>query len=36
MVTACSWCRRAFSDALEASKGTLKVIDYVELVEKAL
>jgi len=36
MVTACPWCKRNFSDALKKTGDRLKIIDIVELIEKAL
>ena len=36
IVTACPWCEKNFTDAVRQNKGSLKVYDIVELVEKAL
>jgi Fe-S oxidoreductase len=36
IVTACPWCRRNFSDAIEESGDKLKVFDVVELIEQAI
>jgi len=36
MVTACPWCKRNFTDALNASGERLKVMDIIELVEQAV
>jgi Fe-S oxidoreductase len=36
MITACPWCKRNFTDAIEESGDRLKVIDIVELMEQAV
>jgi len=36
MITACPWCKRNFTDAMNKSKNGLKIYDIVELVEQAL
>jgi Fe-S oxidoreductase len=36
LVTACSWCKRNFNDALKESGDRLKVYDIIELVEQAV
>ena len=36
IVTACPWCKRNFSDALQNYNGMMEISDIVELVEKAL
>jgi len=36
MVTACPWCEKTFSEAIEATGSHLKVYDIVELVEQAI
>jgi Fe-S oxidoreductase len=36
LVTACPWCEKTFSEAIEATGSRLKVYDVVELVEKAI
>jgi Fe-S oxidoreductase len=36
LITACPWCKRNFSDAVNKSGDKLKVMDIVELVEQAI
>jgi Fe-S oxidoreductase len=36
IITACPWCKRNFTDALNASGERLKVYDIVELIEQAV
>ncbi|MBU1055827.1 MAG: (Fe-S)-binding protein [Proteobacteria bacterium] len=36
MVTACGWCERNFSDAVNDSGDALKILDIIELVEQAI
>jgi len=36
IVTACSWCQRSLTDAVRSMGDKMKVIDFVELVERAI
>jgi Fe-S oxidoreductase len=36
LVTACPWCKRNFTDALNASGERMKVMDIIELVEQSI
>jgi Fe-S oxidoreductase len=36
MVTACGWCERNFSDAVNETGDALKIYDIIELVEQAI
>ena len=36
IVTACPWCEKTLTEAIKESGSTLKVLDIVELVEKAI
>ena len=36
IVTACPWCEKTFNEAIEKSGSSMKVLDIVELVEKAI
>ena len=36
IVTACPWCEKTFNEAIKDSGSNLKVLDIVEIVEKAL
>jgi Fe-S oxidoreductase len=36
IVTACPWCKRNLSDAIDESGQEMDVIDIVELLERAL
>jgi Fe-S oxidoreductase len=36
LVTACPWCERNFTDAIETTGDTMKVYDIIDLVQKAL
>jgi len=36
IVTACPWCKRNFTDAINANGSPLKVYDIVELIEQAI
>lgn len=36
IVTACPWCERNFMDGVDQSGGAMKVMDIVELVQKAM
>jgi Fe-S oxidoreductase len=36
IITACPWCKRNFTDALNASGERIKVLDIVELLEQAI
>jgi Fe-S oxidoreductase len=36
LVTACPWCEKTFTEALQGSGSSLKVYDIVELLEKTV
>jgi Fe-S oxidoreductase len=36
IVSACPWCEKTFSEAVRSGGSNLKVMDIVELVEKAI
>jgi len=36
MVTACPWCEKIFNEAIKESGSSMKVYDFVELLEKSL
>jgi Fe-S oxidoreductase len=36
LVTACPWCEKIFNEAIKESGSSLKVYDYVELLEKSI
>jgi Fe-S oxidoreductase len=36
LITACPWCKRNFTDALNASGERMKVMDIIELVEQSI
>jgi Fe-S oxidoreductase len=36
LVTACPWCEKIFSEAVKESGSSLKVYDYIELLEKSI
>ena len=36
MITACPWCKRNFTDAIEETGDKLKIIDIIELIEQAI
>ena len=36
LVTACPWCEKIFNEAIKESGSSLKVYDYVELLEKSV
>jgi Fe-S oxidoreductase len=36
LVTACPWCEKIFIEAIKDSGSSLKVYDYIELLEKSV
>ena len=36
MVTACPWCEKVFNEAIKESGSSLKIYDFVELLEKSI